>query len=100
LPGFISQAKKMNQQMSRDVVIVNQLGLHARSAAKIAQLAQQAAADIWLEKDGEQADASSIIDLLALVCPQGTKVTVAISDAGDINILDALVELIDNGFGE
>ena len=90
----------MNQQMSRNVVIVNELGLHARSAAKIAKLAQQAAADIWLEKDGEQADASSIIDLLALVCPQGTKVTVAISDAGDINILDALVELIEKGFGE
>ena len=90
----------MKPQMSRDVVIVNELGLHARSAAKIAQLAQQAAAYIWLEKDGEQADASSIIDLLALACPQGTKVTVAISDGRDNNILNALVDLIEKGFGE
>jgi phosphocarrier protein len=90
----------MKPHMSRDVVIVNELGMHARSAAKIAQLAQQAAADIWLEKDGEQADASSIIDLLALACPQGTTVTVAISDGRDINLLDALVDLIEKGFGE
>ncbi|HHE73611.1 MAG TPA: HPr family phosphocarrier protein [Desulfobacteraceae bacterium] len=90
----------MKQQMSRDVVIVNELGLHARSAAKIAQLAQQANADIWLEKDGEWADAVSIIDLLSLGCPQGTQVSVAISDGQDINILDALVDLIENGFGE
>ena len=86
--------------MSRDVVIVNELGLHARSAAKIAQLAQQANTDVWLEKDGERADAASIIDLLSLGCPQGTQVSVAINDGQDINILDALVDLIENGFGE
>ena len=90
----------MKQQMSRDVVIVNELGLHARSAAKIAQLAQQANTDVWLEKDGERADAASIIDLLSLGCPQGTQVSVAISDGQDISILDALVDLIENGFGE
>lgn len=86
--------------MSRDVVIVNELGLHARSAAKIAQLAQQANTDVWLKKGGERADAASIIDLLSLGCPQGTQVSVAISDCKDINILDALVDLIENGFGE
>jgi phosphocarrier protein HPr len=91
---------KMNQPMSRNVVIVNELGLHARSAAKIARLAQQANADVWLEKDGEQADAASIIDLLSLGCPQGSTVTVAIGDGRDIDILDALVDLIKHGFGE
>jgi phosphocarrier protein HPr len=90
----------MKQQMSRSVVIVNELGLHARSAAKIAQLAQMAVADIWLEKDEEPADAASIIDLLSLGCTQGTQVTVAISDGQDLTILDALVNLIENGFGE
>ena len=90
----------MNEQMSRNVVIVNELGMHARSAAKIAQLAQQAVADVWLEKDGEQVDATSVIDLLSLICPQGTAVTIAISDGRDINILDALVDLIEKGFGE
>ena len=90
----------MNQQMSKTVVIVNELGLHARSAAKIARLAQQATSDVWLEFDGEQADATSIIDLLSLGCAQGTTVTVTVQDGQDINILDALVDLIQNGFGE
>ena len=86
--------------MSRSVVIVNELGLHARSAAKIAQLAQLAVADVWLEKDEAQADATSIIDLLSLGCAQGTQVTVTISDGQDLTILDALVNLIESGFGE
>ena len=90
----------MKQRMSRDVVIVNDLGMHARSAAKIARLARHAVADVWLKKDGEQADATSVIDLLSLGCPQGTKVTVAISDGRDANLLDALVDLIEKGFGE
>jgi phosphocarrier protein len=90
----------MNEQISRDVVIVNELGLHARSAAKIAKLAQQATAEVWLEKDGEQADATSIIDLLSLVCPQGTTVTVTVSDGRYRNVLDAIVDLIEKGFGE
>ena len=90
----------MKPQVSKNVVIVNELGLHARSAAKIAQLAQAATAGVWLEMDGEQADATSIIDLLSLGCPQGTTVTVTIKDGHDTNILDALVDLIKNGFGE
>lgn len=90
----------MKPHMSRNVVIVNELGMHARSAAKIAKLAHQAVADVWLEKDGEQADATSVIDLLSLICPQGTAVTIAISDGRDINILDAIVDLIEKGFGE
>jgi phosphocarrier protein len=90
----------MDQHMTRDVVIVNELGLHARSAGRIVQLAKQASAEIWLEKEGERADATSIIDLISLGCPQGTTITVVIADGRDRHILDALVELINNGFGE
>lgn len=90
----------MNQQMSRDVVIVNELGLHARSAGKIVLLTRKAHAEVWLEKEGEQADATSIIDLISLGCPRGTTVTVTIDDGRDMHILEALVDLINSGFGE
>ena len=90
----------MNDRMTRDVTIVNHLGLHARSAAKIAKLAQEAGADVWLEKEGEKADATSIIDMLGLVCPKGTVITLTIEDEKDRKILDALVELVQSGFGE
>ena len=90
----------MDYRMSRDVVIVNELGLHARSAAKIAKLAQQACSDVWLKKGGEEADATSIIDMLGLICPQGIEVSVVISDERDMHILEALIDLVIGGFGE
>ena len=43
----------------RDVIIKNELGLHARSAAQIAKLVKNARASVWLKKDDETVDASS-----------------------------------------
>jgi phosphocarrier protein HPr len=80
--------------------IKNELGLHARSAAQIARLAGKSAAGIWLKKDDQMADASSIIDILTLACEKGTKLTIIIEDLADISILDAIVDLVDSGFGE
>jgi phosphocarrier protein len=53
------------------VVIINELGLHARSAARIAKLAQNANSKVWLIRGKERVDASSIIDILSLACPKG-----------------------------
>ena len=63
-----------DKELSREVVIVNELGLHARSAAKIAKLAQNTKSTIWLIKDNEKVDASSIIDMLTLACEKGSKI--------------------------
>ncbi|MGW8188232.1 MAG: HPr family phosphocarrier protein [Desulfobacterales bacterium] len=51
-------------------------------------------------KGEERAAASSIIDLIALDCPRGTKIAVIIDNPGDREILNAISELIENGFGE
>jgi phosphotransferase system HPr (HPr) family protein len=84
----------------REVVIVNDLGMHARSAAMIAQLALQAQSTIWFEKSGERADASSIIDLLSLGCSKGSKISVHVDNPKDCPILESIVKLIEDGFGE
>ena len=86
--------------LSREVTIVNELGLHARSAAKIAELANQSTASVWIQKGGEQADASSIMDILTLACEKGTKITIRIENESDFNILEAITELVEGGFGE
>jgi len=86
--------------MKRDTKIVNELGLHARAAARIATLAQNTNATIWLVKDGEKADAASIIDILTLSCPKGSAISLVGEDEGDIQILDEIVTLIEDGFGE
>jgi phosphocarrier protein HPr len=87
-------------EFSRRVTITNDLGLHARSAAKIAKLVQNVKSNVWIIKDGKKADASSIIDVLTLVCPKGSIITLTIDDQSDLGILNDLVQLIESGFGE
>ena len=89
-----------DQKTYKVATIKNELGLHARSAAQIANIAGKAAGIIWLKKDDKKADASSIIDILTLECEKGTKIRIIIEDPADIHILDAIVDLVDSGFGE
>jgi phosphocarrier protein HPr len=86
--------------LSRDVIITNELGLHARSAARIAKIALNSNANIWIKKGAEKADASSILDILALACEKGSKITFVIEDPSDMDILEDLVNLVEQGFGE
>ena len=88
------------QKKYKVATIKNELGLHARSAAQIANLAEKSTDDIWLKKGDHIADASSILDILTLACEKGTKLTIIIEDLADTNILDAIVDLVDSGFGE
>ena len=89
-----------NKELSRDVVIVNELGMHARSAAKVAALAQNATANVWIKKGNKSADAASIIDILTLECEKGTRITLSIENQKDMGVLKDIFELIANGFGE
>ena len=88
------------QAFSTDVTVVNDLGLHARSAAKIAELAKNASAKVWVQKNNERVDARSILDILTLACEKGSRLTVVIEDRSDMTTLNRIVELVRNGFGE
>ena len=88
------------QKAYRVATVKNELGLHARSAAQIANIAQNSSSNVWIKKDNQKADASSIIDILTLVCEKGTKITIMIDDSEDINILNAIADLVDSGFEE
>ncbi len=91
---------KSSYEICREVTIINELGLHARAAAKIATLAQKAESKIWLLKNEQKADASSILDMLTLACPNGTKIMVSADGYSDIKILNSIVELVQRGFEE
>lgn len=84
--------------VSREAVIVNELGLHARSAGLIARIAQQAKDAVWLSREENSADAASIIDMLTLECAQGTRVKITASDPADAKLVDRIVRLIEGGF--
>jgi phosphocarrier protein HPr len=87
-------------EISRDVTIVNDLGLHARSAAKISEIARDAIAHLWLQRDDERVDARSIMDILTLACEKGSTLTIVIDDPGDMGTLNRIVKLVQDGFGE
>jgi phosphotransferase system HPr (HPr) family protein len=86
--------------LSREVTVVNEFGLHARSAAKIARIALGARSGVWVVRGAERADASSTLDVLTLACPQGSRLELRIEDPADRPILDALVRLVESGFEE
>ena len=87
-------------ELHKVTYIINELGLHARSAARIAEIAKNSSGNVWVMKGDHKADASSIMDLLTLVCEKGTKIRIIIEDSADTDILESIVNLVDNGFGE
>lgn len=87
--------------LSRETTVVNELGIHARTAAKIAEVAQIAKCKVWIARgDEEQVDASSIIDILTLGCAKGTAITVTVESLDDRAVLDQIITLVETGFGE
>ena len=87
-------------ELSRDAIVINELGLHARSAARIAEIARKANYNVWIIKDKKKVDASSILDILTLESTKGSKVTLKIDDQTDLDILNDIVKQFETGFGE
>ncbi|MFO7753478.1 MAG: HPr family phosphocarrier protein [Desulfobacteraceae bacterium] len=85
---------------ARRVTISNSLGMHARPAAKIAEIAGDAVHNVWIAREGSKADAQSVIDILSLCITAGTTVTVEIENSNDKEILEKISALIESGFGE
>ncbi|WP_439632501.1 HPr family phosphocarrier protein [Glycocaulis sp.] len=83
-----------------DVTIVNKRGLHARAAAKFVGLAREFEATVTVERDGEQADGRSIMDLLMLGAGPGTQLTLSAEGTDAEALTAALRTLVESGFGE
>ncbi len=80
--------------------IVNRKGLHARASAKLARLATTLPASVFILRNGETANAISIMDLLMLAAHQGSEVDVKASGPDAAAAVDAIAALIADGFGE
>jgi phosphocarrier protein HPr len=84
----------------RDLIIVNELGLHARSAAQLAKTARKADKGVWLQLEDRRVDAKQVLDILTLGAGQGACIRVGIEQAQDMPTLEQIVALINAGFGE
>lgn len=82
--------------------IKSELGLHARAAAKLVKLASGFESDIKLSRlNGQiQVDAKSILGILLLAASKGTEMELVIDGSDEVEATEALVELVENRFGE
>ena len=81
-------------------MVINELGMHARPAAKIAQMAMEATGEVWLSHGPSIVDASSIIDILTLCAVKGTQISIQVESPEDRGIMEQIKAFFDNGFGE
>jgi phosphocarrier protein HPr len=85
---------------SRSVTVVNQLGMHARAAAKFVHLASGFQSHVKVSKGSQTMDGKSIMGILLLAAVSGTVVTVSTDGEDEQAALDALCRFIETGFGE
>ncbi len=83
-----------------EITIPNRLGLHARPASRFASLAGEFESDVWLVRDKRAVNGKSILEVLTLACPKGSRLTVRANGSDAPKALSALKALAENGFGE
>ena len=85
---------------TRNVTVVNRLGMHARAAAKFVHLATRFQASVRVARGARQMDGKSILGILLLAAACGTTVTITADGADEQEAVEALTALIAAGFGE
>jgi len=80
--------------------IQNELGLHARAATKLVQLASKFPCEVTVTKDGHEVNGKSIMGVLMLVASKGSTVTLRAKGDRAQECVDAIAKLIDDKFGE
>ncbi len=86
--------------MERVVEVVNELGLHARAAARLVQTAKQFRSDVVLRANGRETEARSILGVLLLGAGLGARLTVRCLGEDEQAAMTAVCDLIETRFGE
>jgi phosphocarrier protein HPr len=86
--------------ISRNIRIINKLGLHARAAAKFVTLAGQYSSHIQLANNGLKVNGKSIMGVMMLAAARGTSLTLITEGEDERDAADALQSLVNERFGE
>ncbi len=84
----------------QEYTIKNRLGLHARAAAQLVKTANRFRSEILVEKEDIEVNGKSIMGLLMLAAPQGSRIAVSVSGTDAEQAMEAIGQLINDGFGE
>ena len=85
---------------SKDVMVQNQVGLHARPATFFIQKANEFRSSIWIETEERRVNAKSLLGILSLGIIGGTQIKIIADGADEQAAVNALVELVESGFSE
>ena len=95
-----SLERSKTSMISRDVVITNASGLHARPATFFIHKALSYTSSIWVEKGDRKVNAKSLLGVLSLGIAQGMTVTLIADGQDEAAAVEGLTELINSGFSE
>src|ERR1700756_807953 len=97
-PGSNHSPRPGAKKAEKEIVIANRL--HARPAARFAQLANRFRADVWLEKDGAEVNGKSILGLMMLGASQGSKLRIRVEGQDAYEAMRKIERLIQSWLGE
>ena len=84
----------------KEVVVQNQVGLHARPATFFIQRANEFKSSVWVEKEERRVNAKSLLGVLSLGIVGGTGIKIIADGADEKEAVDELVKLVESGFAE
>lgn len=85
---------------TKEVEIVNKLGLHARASSKLTKLASQFKCEVWATKNNRRVNAKSIMGVMTLAANKGSRIQIETIGDDEVEAMAALVALVDDYFGE
>ncbi|MBP0954806.1 MAG: HPr family phosphocarrier protein [Oscillospiraceae bacterium] len=84
----------------KDVMVQNQVGLHARPATFFIQKANEFRSSIWIEKEERRVNAKSLLGILSLGIVGGTSIRIIADGPDEQEAVQGLIDLVDSGFAE
>lgn len=84
----------------KDVMVQNQVGLHARPATFFIQKANEYKSSIWVEKEERRVNAKSLLGVLSLGIMGGTAIRIIAGGSDEAEAVEGLVRLVESGFAE
>ena len=86
--------------VSKEIVVQNQVGLHARPATFFIQKANEYSSSIWISKDERKVNAKSLLGVLSLGITRGTAVTLIADGTDEEDAIEGLSNLVASNFAE
>ena len=84
----------------KDVMVQNQVGLHARPATFFIQKANEFKSSVWVEKEERRVNAKSLLGVLSLGIVGGTEICIIADGVDEEEAVEALVALVQSGFAD